>query len=168
MTPEETKAWIWSRCHEDGDSVLWDGAKDDQGVPYLRLPGSRKVLAARRVLLEALGVDVQGKIATTTCNNPACLAEGHCVAWTRKQLQKRSGQKLAHNMVRAAKLAAISRERNGKLTMEQVQEGRAEGLTTRAAAAMWGVTQSTAHKALSGSAWKEYGTSPFHGLGARR
>lgn len=164
MTPEETKEWIWSRCHEDGDCVLWDGAVDDSGVPQLRRPGSRKVEPARRVLLAALGQEIKGRVATTTCQHPRCMAEEHCVAWTRKQLQKRSGQKLVTNIVRAAKLAAIGRERVGKLSMEKVRAARAAGMTGRAFAAETGVTLSTAQKALRGDAWKEYGANPFSGL----
>jgi hypothetical protein len=166
MTPQETKEWIWSRCHEDGDCLLWDGGTDDQQVPYLRMPGSRKVEAARRVLLTALGVDVTGRVATTTCDNPLCLCEDHCVAWTRAKLQKRSGKKLAGNVVRAAKLQAARRP-TATLDIEKVREMRASGMTTREAAAKYGVTQSTAHKAMTGKAWKDFGANPFFGLGAR-
>jgi hypothetical protein len=166
MTPEEIKGWIWSRCHEDGDCVLWDGGCDDQDVPYLRLPGSRKVVAARRVLLNALGVEIHGKLATTSCGHPKCLAEGHCVAWTRKQLQKRSGRKIAGNVVRAAKLQA-ARRGGATLSMEKVREGRQSGMTGRAFAELHGVTLSTAQKALNGKSWKDYGANPFLGLGAR-
>lgn len=162
MSPEETKAWIWSRCHEDGDCLLWDGGTDDNGVPYLRLPGSRKVVAARRALLEALGVNVQGKVATTTCGHPGCLAEEHSVAWTRKQLQKRSGEKHRFNLVRAAKIAKWRRQ-TAVLDEEKVAHLRECGLTTREAAALYGVAQSTAANAMRGDSWKDY-SSPFQGL----
>ena len=45
MTPDEIKANIWSKCHECGDCLLWDGAVNDAGVPQMRLPGTREVFS---------------------------------------------------------------------------------------------------------------------------
>lgn len=162
MTPEQTKAWIWSRCTEDGDCMRWEGATDDCGTPQVRRPGSRKVEAARRVLLEAMGKKLDGLLATTTCDDPLCLAEEHCVAWTRKQLQKRNGAKLVGNVARNAKLSAAARAR-ATLDLEAVRQMRASNMTTRQAAAAYGVAQSTACDAMAHLTWKDY-SSPFAGL----
>lgn len=165
MTDEETKRFIWSRCTEYGDCLLWDGAVDDCGVPQMRLPGSRKVEPVRRVLLLAMGRNIAGKLATTNCRNQRCMHEKHVVALTRKQLQVRSGKKLRGNPLRAAKLA-IARRKTAKLDMEKVHEMRASGMNTRQAAAHYNVTQSTAAKVMRGEIWKDY-SSPFAGLGER-
>lgn len=163
MTPEEVKRWIWNRCEECGDCLLWKQAVDDAGVPVCRLPGG-KVSQARRVLMQAMGRDIAGKIATTNCNNKRCMAPQHVEGWSRKALQKRTakatgyGQKLTF---RAAQ--AEARRKTAVLDMEKVQEMRASGMTTREAAQHFGVTQATAHKAISGGTWRDYFT-PFSGL----
>lgn len=159
MTPAETRDWLWSRCTPCGDCLLWDRAVDDGGVPQVRLPGSRKVSSARRVLLEALGRDITGRIATTKCGDQLCMAEQHVVAWTRKQLQKRSAKKFASSLLRSARLAT-ARRRTAKLTLEDAHELRrlrADGVSTREAAERFGVAQSTAAKAMRGESWRDYG-----------
>jgi hypothetical protein len=162
MTPEETKRWIWSRCTECADCLLWTGATDDNGTPQMRLPGSRKVHPARRVLLEAMGKDVKGRIATTKCDNKACMAEEHVVLWTRKQLQQRNGKKIAGNVARSAKLAAAAQKRS-KLTMEDARMIRSTGMTWREVMERFGVSESTAYDVIAGRHFKDY-SSPFAGL----
>lgn len=166
MTPEEIKAWVWAKCHEDGDCLLWDGAVANGGVPTARDPNTEKLSPARRILLTAMGKNVAGKVATTTCNNPLCMAEDHVVAWTRKQLQQRSGEKLTYNMVRAKKLADVAR-RQSTVDMDLVRQIRAAGMRPKQAAEHFNVPFQTACRIISGTSWKEYGTNPFIGLGAR-
>jgi hypothetical protein len=167
MTPEETKQWIWSRCTRCDKCLLWDGGVDDCGVPQMRVAAEKKVRPVRRVLLEALGVSVAGKLATTTCGDPRCMDEKHVVAWTRKRLQARSAKSTAYGRNEARRAAiAMKRRESATLNIEKVREMRASGMSSREAAAAYGVTQSTAHKALAGITWRDYG-SPFARLGAR-
>lgn len=164
MTPEDIKRWIWNRCTRCGKCLMWDGAVDDGGVPQLRLPGSKKVEPARRVLLKAMGKDIEGKLATTICGNQLCMDEKHAVAWSRKRLQRRSAKATNYGQNAARRLAITKKRRaTAILDMEKVRQMRADGLTSREAAQRYGVTQSTAAKALSGETWKEY-ASPFSGL----
>ena len=155
-------AHLHSLCRREGKCLLWTRAADGAGVPIVRLPGAKKVHQARRVLMQALGRDMQGLLATTRCGNPLCMDPAHCVAWTRKKLQKRSGQKFTGNVARAARLATV-RRRTAVLSMEKVREMRSRGLTGKQAAAEYGCSEAAAHKALSGATWKEYG-SPFGGF----
>lgn len=169
MTPDEIKAHIWSKCHECGDCLLWDGAVNDAGVPQMRLPGTREVFSVRRLLLTAMGQDIAGKIASTRCGNQLCMAEKHVTPMTRQQLQKRSGKKLVGNLARAAKLAA-TRRKTAKLTMEQAQEMRqlrAEGVTTYEAAERYGISQGAAARVMRGDSWRDY-SSPYTQLMTRR
>lgn len=163
MTPDEMKAFIWSRCTPCGKCLLWDGAVANGGVPVMHAQGSKRQEGVRRVLLKAMGVDVEGKVATTTCDNPLCMAEKHVVAWTRKRLQKRSGMQLSTNLARSAKLAAV-RRKSAVLTIEKAREMRASGMNGEQAAKHYGVSESAAYKVLAGTTWKEYG-SPFAALG---
>jgi hypothetical protein len=106
-------------------------------------------------------------MATTTCEHPLCMAEGHLLAMTRKQLQKRSGAKLPGNIVRSAKLAEVAR-RQSEIDMELVRQMRASGLRAKQASEKFGITLCAASRILRGDAWKEYGANnPFQGLGGR-
>lgn len=164
MTPAETKAFLRSRCTRCGKCLLWDKAVDDAGVPITRLPKSRKVYQARRVLMEAMGHDLTGKIATTSCGDSRCMEEKHAVAWTRQQLQARSGLKFKGNLARGAMLAA-HRRKTARLTLETVRAARLSGVSATVFAEREGVALSTAAKALRGESWREYG-SAFGGVGA--
>lgn len=161
MTPEEIIDWIWSRCREDGDCLIWTGCTDPCGVPKMRLRGDPrgKVRQTRRTLMEAMGINIAGRIATTTCGNPRCMAEGHIASYTRQQLQRRSGKVSAGNVARSAKLAVLARRRS-RLTMDQVREIRAQGLNANQVMALTGLSESAAHCLVAGRTWKDY-TSPF-------
>lgn len=165
MSPEQTAEWIWSRCHEDGDCVLWDGAVARGGGPAATDPETGKTAPVRRVLMRALGFDLEGKVATTSCKHPLCMARGHLLALTRKQLQKRTGPSISANVVRNAKLAEIKRARS-YLTMEIVRDIRASGMRATDAAEHWGIPLQTAARVIRHDTWKDY-SSPFAGLGAR-
>lgn len=158
---------IQNKCQEDGDCLIWQGATDDAHVPQMRLPGSRKVYAARRVLLEALGKPPQkGHLATTKCDNPLCMAEEHVVLWQRSQLQRRSGKKIAASPLRAYKLqrAHINNGRS-KFNPDLAREIRAQGMDWREIMKQYGCSESTAYDLLAGRHWKDHSAnSPFTGL----
>lgn len=166
MSPERIVHGIWSRCHGDGDCLLWDGAVAANAGPAMSSPYTGKTTPARRVLMQALGIDIAGKIATTSCNHPLCMARDHLLVLTRKQLQQRTGPKIAGNVVRSAKLAKIKRAQS-YLTMEIVRDMRASGMRATDAAQHWGIPLQTAARVLRHDSWKEYTANPFLGLGAR-
>jgi hypothetical protein len=115
--------------------------------------------------MKALGMKVDGLIATNKCQHPLCMAREHLLAMTRKQLQKRSGVKLANNIVRTAKLAEKSRARS-YLDMETVRAIRASGLRPKQAADRWDIPLQTAARLIRHDSWREYTGNPFAGLGA--
>lgn len=162
MTPEQVAEWIWSRCHEDGDCLIWDGAIAGKSGPAVTSPFTGKTAPARRVLMQALGRQVNGFMCTTSCGSPNCMAKAHLITWTRKQLQKRTGKVLSTNEVRRSKLAAAA-QRRSPLTMEMVREMRASGMTATQAAAHYGVPFQTAARALRNGSFRDY-SSPFAGL----
>ena len=163
MSPEQTKRWIWSQCEECGDCLLWRGAVDSHGTPMMR-KGQPKTDSVRRVLVRALGRNPNGKIATTRCGNKLCMAEGHVVLWTRKQLQQRSMGKKAGDVAWGLAVRR-GREPTCKLSMEAARNIRAEGLTARQVMERYGVSEFAAYSVIRGRSWKDY-SNPFAGLGA--
>jgi hypothetical protein len=163
MKPEEIKQLVWDKCVPDGcGCLIWKGSIARGGVPAFRDPVTGKTGSARRILMTAMGKNVKGRLATTKCNNPLCMAEGHVVLWTRQELQKRSAAKLVENHVRSAKLAAAARARS-KLTMEQVREIRSSGLRAKEVSAQYGITLHCACLIVNGRTWRDY-SNPFAGL----
>lgn len=164
MKPEQIAKWIWDRCHADGDCLIWDGAVAQNSGPAVTSPFTGRTAPARRVLMQALGMDIAGKMATTTCGNPLCMERGHLIAWTRKELQQRTGKGLSVNVLRSAKLAEVARRRS-YLTMEVVRDIRASGLRATDAAKRWNIPLQTAARVIRHDSWREYAGNPFAGLG---
>jgi len=162
---EDLKEYIRLKSVPCGRCLLWQGSTDKDGVPRMRVPWEDgKSKGVRRTLLKAMGVNVDGKLATTSCDNVMCVSDKHAVAWTRKRLQGRSSKKQTGN-VSLSMQRAVNGRRTGKLTMDKVREMRSSGLSYRKAADTYGVTFRTVQKIMRGESWREYG-SPFSGLGA--
>lgn len=163
MTPQQVADWIWSRCHDDCGCLIWDGAISKNSGPAVTSPYTGRTTPARRVLMQALGYDIAGKTCTTTCGHQACMEREHLVAWTRRELQLRTGKALSKNMLRSAKLAEAARRRS-YLTMDLVREIRASGMRAKQAADHWSIPLQTAARVLRHDSWREYGSNPFAGL----
>lgn len=151
---------INARCIDVGDCWEWQGAMQACGsTPMVRI--KQKTISVRRLLLQHLGVNVQGKVCTYKCGNALCVNPEHLEAVSRKKLSKRVAEstRYAANVMRKAKLACKARTRS-KLTAEQVAEiKQAEG-TQRQIAARYGVSQATISSIMRGRTWRDY-TNPF-------
>lgn len=154
---------VLMRCVECGDCRLWTGPLDTEGAPIFRITGSRKLLSVRRYLAEQLGMDINGKFASNLCERKTCVEPEHIRMMTRKQLQVRTGKqgKLSSKTKSAKISAAIAHRR--KLTDEAVQDIRTTGISTRAAAAKYGICQSVAWHVQAGLTYKDH-SNPFAGL----
>ena len=113
--------------------------------------------------MTAMGKKISGKVCTTTCGDPMCMEPEHAVAWTRSELQERTGKVLSANLIRKVKLAEASRRRSTVMTMEIAREIRASGLRPARAAERWGIQLQLAARILRNDSWREY-SSPFAGL----
>lgn len=156
---------IRAACQEVGDCWEWQGACDHK-APTMRLDGTRRAVApVRRVILDLQGKLKPSLFAVAGCGNHRCVNPDHIRQLTRSQLQSRTAKEwnLAANPARSAKISAARRAAGVKLTQEFVDEMRAQGMTSRAAAKQYGVAQSTALQALRGDTWKDY-TNPFAAL----
>jgi hypothetical protein len=150
---------------EDSGCWMWRGGVDSSGTPVARfhVDGKRSsVVSVRRVVLDLLGKQTKGRLATNKCDCKLCLAPKCAVAWTRKQLQKRTGatRDYSKDIVRKQAIAKSRRQRGTVLSEEKVKEMRDSGMTSREAAKTYGCSQYAAWAALSGKTWKEY-QSPF-------
>ena len=120
-----------------------------------------KVKPVRRHIAEAMGLPVQGKLATYRCGNPLCVHPDHLMVITRKKLQQRIAKEQSHQMnpLRRKKISDRARI-HAKLTLEQAQAIRdAEG-TQREIAKLFGITQATVSVIKRGVTWRDY-TNPF-------
>lgn len=170
MTNKEILDWLAGQCVPgEGGCMIWRGGISTGGkgsaLPTVRHPVTRRNMPGRRVLMLAMGKDVAGKCCTSSCRNPMCMAQSHAEAITRKELQARTGPKLAGNRVRNAKLAEAAR-RQSPLTIEKVREMRASGMRATEAASAYGVQLQVAARILRGDSWRDYTNDPFAGLGA--
>ncbi len=148
---------IRARCVECGDCWLWTGAVINGEVPAMRLPGSRKIHAVRRLILEARGIKPGPRCAIAKCDQKRCVRPAHAKAATRAEVQERCTRILAHQQrpSRNAKLSAHSRKR-GKLTPEQVDEIRSTTTSQEELAKRWGVSQDTIWKARKRLTYRDY------------
>ncbi|MDB5975179.1 MAG: hypothetical protein JWR07_1939 [Nevskia sp.] len=148
----------------------WKGGVASGGVPQMRAgPGTGPIKPVRAVVLQMLGKWRQGDhlIATNTCRSRDCVAPEHVCWLTRKELQQRTAKETRYGECPERRLAIskVQRARSPR-TIEMVREMRASGLSTRAAAKVYGCAQSTAALIMCGGMWKDH-QNPFAGLGAR-
>ena len=158
---------IRERCTEVGNCWEWDGGTSN-GFPKIYVPGKDGKRGghtpARRYVMKLMGVDLQrGQLASAKCGNPLCVAPHHAVAMTRAEVSSRAhATGYSRSATFRAKSGAVSRARS-KLSLEVAQEMRLSGLSTRAAAKKYGISQFAAWRVMSGKHWNDY-SSPFAGL----
>lgn len=84
------------------------------------------------------------------CDNPPCCNPNHLFEGSRMDN--------SHDALAKGRLRVGERHQNAKLTVSAVREARADyargGVTIRALAARYGVTEMTIHHALRGHTWK--------------
>lgn len=166
MTYDEIIDYIEARVVEDGDCLIWKGSKDSKGRPVMRLPGSRKLLSVRRVVLEAKGPPLRdGQVASNTCGNPLCVNPEHAKRMTRRQLINRAVKTTRYHL-RTTRNEAIakSRRKRSPFTPEMIQEILSSPESGHAIARRLGHSQSSIQAIRAREVWKDY-RNPFAGLG---
>lgn len=169
MTPTQVLNFVKARCREDGGCWIWLGCVQHCGTtPTVRIPGSRKTTGVRRMVLQALGVDLQGKLATNTCESPLCVAPEHLAAVSRKDLQKRTSDNLhLVTRVKRDRLILARRRERAKLSPAIVDLIKQSPMSTRQIAKFLGVHQCAVWEAISGRSWKPItapASNPFSGM----
>lgn len=168
MTYDEIIAYIEERAVEDGDCWIWKGSKDSKGRPVMRLPGSRKLHAVRRVILDARNTTLRkNEVASNSCGNPLCVNPAHAKRMSRRQLIIRAAKRTGYAQ-RATRNEAIARakRKNSPFTPELIQEILSSPESGHAIARRLGRSQSSIQAIRAREVWKDY-RNPFAGLGAR-
>lgn len=168
MTYDEIIDYIEARAIDDGHCWIWQGSKDSKGRPVMRLKGSRKLVAVRRVLLEAKGVTFTAKsVASTKCGNPLCVNPDHAARLTRRQLILRAAKTTGYaNRPSRNEAIAMAKRKNSPFTPEMIKEILESPESGHAIARRLGHSQSTIQAIRAREVWKDY-RNPFAGLGAR-
>jgi hypothetical protein len=155
---------IRSRCKENGDCLIWQGARSNRG-PVVSLGG--KELAVRATIWEdAHGRPFPaGRRACVTCQNKLCLNSDHIVAWTMAE-QMRATQRNRPAAARYASQVAAGRTRGHKIDDEAVHEIRYAGASATEMMKKHGVSKTYVYALRRGTFRREH-ANPFLGLGAR-
>lgn len=146
-----------------GDCWEWRGCMNGP-VPSMKHGG--KVANVRRLVLIECGVAMKGFIATYTCGNPKCVNPEHTARSTRAQMNRRitAGMSSATNTLRAKRIAEAKRERQAKLSRDDVDRIRASDDRYEDLAARFGVSKSLIGRVKRGEVWRTFSASPFAGL----
>jgi hypothetical protein len=155
---------IEAKSIDDGGCWIWDQGTA-HGNAYMSVNG--KSVAVRRWIMQNKGIDIRGKLVTSTCMNSLCVNPEHLIVVTRAKLQKMWADHLqyASNPVRCAKLAAHARARVGA-SPEEVLKARTDPRSIRVVAAELGRSYDFVQAVRAGESWKTY-SSPWAGLGSR-
>lgn len=169
LKPSEMLSHIHDRCRDDGGCWVWLGCLQACGTtPTMRIPGTRTTASVRRVVMQAKGIDVTGKLVSNTCESPMCVAPAHLLAMTRKQLQEKTAASIPPDakIKRNARLAIQSRRRNAKLDDSAVQSIRSadKSVSNSTLAKQHGVSTAAIWRARSYISWKPLEANPFAGL----
>lgn len=161
MTLDEIK----SRCIEEGECWIWQGALNACGYPIMKAKGVKSgCQLVRRVVVTLDGrtpkprQPVIASCDDRRCCNPACLKLS-----TPSAVGKRAAKKGAFSGASRRSKIADSRRTRSKLTQEQVQEIRASTESGPILAARYGVVKSTVSGIRRGELRRDY-SNPFAGL----
>ena len=153
---------LLARCTDDGDCMIWQGAKSSDGTPAICNDNdSRRNVRARRRMFELSGGKTNQRTPNViaTCWNPLCLAPEHLRAVSRRDQMLLAAA--AGRLVVPSRDAAQRRNKRAaapKLTMEKARDIRRRhfgGETLTALAGEYGVHVSLVHRVVHNKAWAE-------------
>lgn len=157
---------IKSRCTEDGDCWMWNGAADDRGRPTMHYKG--KTMAVRRVVrMLTDGQDIPaGMQVPCECGRTGCVSPECSTVTTPKKRAEMAARRGAFNRPDAALKSMMTIRARSKITDDMVQAARDFDGTCKQASEATGISLSHTKAIRSHRARRDY-SSPFAGLGAR-
>jgi hypothetical protein len=159
---------ILARCIEDGDCLLWPGAKSGDGSPCASFGAPRYTVRLRRwVWAESKGPLPADRNVTMNgpkgCGHALCLNVAHMLPVTKRE-QMRLASALGKLQVRPGRVAHQQqlKRATAKLDLDkarQIRFRRAAGETLTALAAEFGVHHSLIDRIAKNLAWRELATN---------
>jgi hypothetical protein len=156
---------IYSRCIEDGDCLIWQGAVTESGMPFMAHGGKVKAMVRRVLYVELHGSIPEGRLITPTCGHKRCLAEHHLQALTPKRSKEIAVRKGAYKNPARHRKAVLTMRAKSHITEEIVQAIR-NAPTSRAAHEQTGASLPYCYAIRDGVRRADM-ASPFAGLGSR-
>jgi hypothetical protein len=160
----QTLERLKSRCIEEGECWLWQGANDGNGRPVVVHMGAR--IPARRLARQLADDRIipDTRQVTCTCGNLDCISPACSIVATPATTHKMASARGSYRNAARDRRMAVAKRANSPITEDVVQKIR-EAESGRAAADSTGVSYSHAKAIRAGRARKEY-ANPFSGLGA--
>lgn len=158
LTEPEMLAYLQSHVRADGECLVWAGPFCG-GTQQPKVMWRRKVYRARRLLLELLGVPVDGKTVYCTCGESRCMNPAHLLAGTRAAANRqmaRSGRTLSG--ARRSLASLLGHAKRARLSVHDANDVlrmRASGATLTQIGSRYGVTNQTVSQAIA--AWRRAG-----------
>ncbi len=163
LSPAEHLRLIHSRCIEEGDCWLWEGALDGHGRPQKRHEG--KTVYVRRLVRElADGAKVPAnRVVASGCGHPLCVSPAcSCVA-THKERARMAADRGAYNSIAKTVKTMLTKRAASWISDELVQQIRMAPPPASRIAAETRVSLSYVKAIRRGAARRDI-SSPFAGL----
>lgn len=170
MTEVETiieMNWILSNCEEIGDCLIWQRSVNADGNPQYRPMYADMSKLVRRTMFRLNGGTIGHRVPLGShCGDKRCVHPDHHYKSSMQAAARKAAKKGAFSgPAKCAKIAAMKRRTEAKLTMEIAREIRMSEESGPVLGARYGVDASLIRGIKNGTRWKEYsGSNPFAGL----
>ena len=161
---KQTLESLKSRCIEEGNCWIWQGACDGHGRPQTRHDG--RVWYVRRLvrtLVDGKPVPAD-RSAACKCGNAGCVSPACSVVCTTKEKARMAAQRQAYGRPDKLRRMTETKRAQSRITEEMVREIRdMDGPASRISEVM-GVSLSHVKAIRSGRARVDYRSNPFASL----
>lgn len=107
-------AYIRMRCVEEGDCLIWQGARSDSGQPCMHHNGKTRAMVRRVLYAEVNGVEIpDDRCVITTCGQRLCLNPKHLKEVSRGEVRTHAAKLGAYkSAARVLKRTATLRKKS--------------------------------------------------------
>lgn len=150
------------KCVECGDCLLWHGAVNRGGFPFIS--SGRKAVSVRRAVYEEKhGPIPAGLVVAPVCGHKACVSDGCLEAMTRKESARRAAARGAFITPASIRARTVTRRSQSKYRDVIARVKNAKHGTLKAVAEEVGMSYAFAKLVRQGKKWAEL-NNPFAGL----